>query len=35
VQSIMVDGNFTINGSNSLLGGGSTSKTLGAFALAE
>jgi Flp pilus assembly protein TadG len=35
VQSIMVDGNFTINGTNSLLGGGGTSKTLGAFALAE
>jgi hypothetical protein len=34
VQSIMVDGNFTITGYN-LLGAGSPSSTLGTFALAE
>lgn len=34
VQSIMVDGNFTITGNN-LLGGGSPSSTLGTFAVAE
>lgn len=34
VQSIMVDGNFTITGNN-LLGGGSPSSTLGTFSLAE
>lgn len=34
VQSILVDGNFTITGNN-LLGGGSPSSTLGSFAVAE
>jgi Putative Flp pilus-assembly TadE/G-like len=34
VQSILVDGNFTITGNN-LLGAGSPSSTLGTFALAE